>query len=313
MTSSGPDILLRASDLLPLRESTVDNSVAVMGGSVLALLGDDITFPARLAAILAGIEKPWSGRITAGKRGIPVSDKAARRLIGFVQSPPLGPGGMTPAGVLGLVASASGIGPGRASETVGEMIEWCGLTASAGTRLSDLPPGLHFPLAFAAALMHNPCVLIIEPRVPEPFFPHLEAMKQAGKAIVLTGTGVADVPPCTDRVALCSSTDLVRTLVRTELVEMTSGACEIRVAFCPAIPRRLIEEMPGMEVVQSLDSGFRLRHRSPLSAVTWLVTLAKANARTIAGLEIRPPSISDMIELMEPDRVQTLFDESGED
>ncbi len=309
MTSTGPGILLEAGDLLPLRESVSDSSIAVMGGSVLALIADERAFPSRLAGMLAGLEKPWCGRITAGRRSIPVTDKAARKIVGFVGCPPAGPAGMTPGGLLGLAASAGGIGPGRASGAVREMMEWCGLASLSGSRLEDLPPDAAFATAFALALMHNPSVLIIEPRVPEAFYTHLDAMKEAGKAIVVTGRGLAELPPCTDRVALCTSTDLVRTLVRTELVEAASGASEIRVEFCPALPRRLIEEMPGMEVLQGTETGYRLRHRTPLSAVTWLLTLARANARTVSGLEIRPPSVSDLIDMTDPGRVRTLFDE----
>lgn len=313
MNSSAPEILLRATDLLPLSSSVSDSSIAVMGGSVLALLCDDAAFPARLARMLAGAEKPWGGRITAGRRGIPVTDKAARKLIGYVKPPPAGPGGMTPSGVLALAASAAGLRPARATQAVREMLDWCGLASSSGTRLDRLDTDNAFAAAFASALMHNPSVLVVEPRVPEPFFTHLEAMKDAGKALVLTGSGLDGIPPCTDRVALCSSTDIARTIVRTELVEMTAGACETRVSFCPAIPRRLIEEMPGMEILRSIDSGFSLRHRNPLSAVSWLLTLARANSRTIVRLEIRSPCVADLIAMTEPGSVRTLFDDGGEE
>ena len=313
MSSTGPGILLRATDLLPLSSSVSDSSIAVMGGSVLALLCDDAAFPSRLAGMLAGAEKPWGGRITAGRRGIPVTDRAARKLIGFVKPPPAGPGDMTPSGVLTLAASAARVMPARTSRAVREMIDWCGLGSSAGTRLDGLDPGSAFATAFASALMHNPSVLIVEPLVPEAFFPHLEAIKNAGKAIVLTGRGLDGIPPCTDRVALCTPTDIARTIVRTELVEMTAGACEIRVSFCPAIPRRLIEEMPGMEILRGTDSGFSLRHRTPLSAVSWLLSLARANSRTIVDLEIRPPCVADLIAMTEPGSVLTLFDYGGEE
>ena len=64
-----------------------------------------------------------------------------------------------------------------------------------------------------------------------------------------------------------------------------------------------------MEVLQGTETGYRLRHRTPLSAVTWLLTLARANARTVSGLEIRPPSVSDLIDMTEPGRMRTLFDQ----
>jgi ABC-type multidrug transport system ATPase subunit len=313
VTSSGPDILLQAGGFRPIRESTMDGAVAVMGGSVLAILSDEPGFPKRLAAMLAGLEKPWCGSITVGKRGIPVADKAARRIIGFVRSAPAGPGDMTPMQILDMVASASGLGVRKGRTAARETLEWCGLSSSSSTRLTGLPPESAFPVSFAAALMHNPAVIVIEPRVPEPFFPHLDALKEAGRAIVATGSGLAALPPCTDRVALCSDTDLVRTIGRTELLEYTARASEISISFCPSITRNLVEEMPGIESLRVHETGFRLRHRSPLSAVTWLVNLARANSRTIASLEIRPPGISTLIDMIQPAGIQTLFSDSEEE
>ncbi len=268
-----------------------------MGGSVTALLGTDAAFPSRVAAILAGMESPWSGTATVGRRRLPVRDRAARRLIGYVPAASPGPAGMTVMGVLSLAASAGGRGRAGALRSAREMMEWCRLPGEGDTRIRDLDRDRAFALSFATALMHNPSVVIIDHEVPEQFYGHLEGLKSSGRAIVVTAGDMGSLPPCTDRVALCTGTDLVRTMARAELLETASRATETWVAFCPSVSRGLLEGLPGLESLTAEQGGFRLRHPSPHAALSWILNVARANSRTIAGLHTRPPDVARLVEL----------------
>lgn len=306
--TSQPEVLLSVEILRCSRDSATEASVAVMGGSVLALLADGTELPARLARILAGQERPWCGRVLVGREMVPVGERAARRLMGFVPAARPGPPGMTPVGLLKLAGSASSSRHDR--NAAFELLSWVGLADMANAPVESLPDEHAFPLGLALALIDNPSVLVMEKPVPERFFGHLEALRNSSKALVVTGGTLGDLPPCTDRVALCRGSDLVRTVSRLELLDCASRAGEIRIGFFPAIQRSLLEGLPGLESLVSTDGGWRIRSRTQLTALTWLLNIARANARTVASLEMAPAGVSEIIDMLEPVEGTNLFGES---
>lgn len=306
--TSQPEVLLSVEMLRCSRDSAGEASVAVMGGSVLALLADGTEFPARLARVLAGQEKPWCGRVLVGREMLPAGDRASRRLMGFVPAARPGPPGMTPVGLLKLAGSASSSRQGR--NAAFELLAWVGLAEQSTAPVESLADDGAFALGLALALIDNPSVLIVERPVPEGFFGHLEALRGSGKAVVVTGGTLGDLPPCTDRVALCRGFDLVRTVSRLELLDLASRAGEIRIGFFPAIQRSLLDGLPGLESLVSTDGGWRIRSRTQLTALTWLLNIARANARTVASLEIAPAGVSEIIDMLEPVEGTNLFGES---
>jgi ABC-type Na+ transport system ATPase subunit NatA len=311
-----PAFLLQARGILPLRESTAEADLTVLGGSTVVLLGDGHAFVDRLAAMLAGLEKPWCGRITAGRAEVPVIERRARKIIGFVPAQLDTPAGMTPRGHLSLVAAAGGLGRKAASDAILESLKWCGIAESADVAFERLPRESRYAVGFAGALLHNPSVLIAQGTVPDMLYRQLDELKAVGKAIVLCAGGVRWVPPSADRVALCSPVDLVRILPAGDLARLCSSSAEIRVSFFPSLPRQVIEDIPGISSLVASEEGYILRHSSPSAAVTALAALARANARVLGSLEVRPPSAETLIELSsEPLQapVQDLFDPAEQD
>lgn len=296
-----PAFLLQATDMRPLRESRHQVDIAVLGGSALALAADGTGFVNRFARMLAGLEKPWCGRICLGRGGVGAFDRAARRLVGFVPERLEAAPGMTPRGYLTLLSAAAGAGGRKAQGASLETLKWFGIDQYSGTPVERLPGDVRYAVGFAGALIHNPSVVIAQGPVPELVFRQLEDLKAVDKALVLCCDGVAGIPPCSDRIALCSDTDLVRTVPAGELARLCSSSSEIRVSFHPPLQRRLMEEIPGLVSLTSIEGGWSLRHSSPAAAIGAISALARANSRMISSFSIRHPSVSALIRLSEED------------
>jgi ABC-type uncharacterized transport system ATPase subunit len=293
--SEAPPVLLQAQDLKVCRDSAREADLAVLGGSAVVLAGSSRPFLEKLAAVLAGIERPWCGRITAGRLSVPVTEKRAKAAIGFLRRGAGCPPGVPPVRFLRLLAAAMGLGARQARDAVAEVLRWCSLNEAVISRPEDLTPEQHTQIAFAAAVLQNPSLFISQAPLPPVLFRQIEDLKAIGKAVVLTADYLGSIPPCADRIVLCDSTDMVRVISRADLAKLCSGASDVHVSFCPALPRAALEEVPGLTGLVATDDGFSFSHLSPSAAVASISALARANSRALTSLEIRSPSISALL------------------
>lgn|GEM_PF-482297 len=309
--TEAPPVLLEAQGLRVSRDSENEADLAVLGGSAVVLAGDSRRFLARLAAVLAGVERPWCGRVTAGRLGIPVCERRARTAIGFLPAGARCPRGATPSSHLGLLSAAMGMGAKQSREAVSEVLRWCFLYEVRRTPGEALTEEQNAQLAFAAALLHNPSLFISQCPLPAVLYRQLDDLRAIGKALVLTADGLGSIPPCADRVVLCSGSDIRRTVSRADLARLCSMAVDIRVSFCPALPRSAVEELPGLSNLVATDDGYSFSHPSPAAAVASVTALARANGRALTSMEVRAPAMSTLLrELREeqpPGREQDLF------
>lgn len=290
-----PPVLLQAQDLRVCRESEHEADLAVLGGSAVVLAGDSRPFLEKLAAALGGIEKPWCGRITAGRAGLSVFDRRARAAVGFLPSGAGCPKGMTPICYLRLLAAAMGLGIRQAREAVTEVLRWCSLTEVQKVPREELTADQHIQVGFAAAVLQNPSLFVAQIPLPVALYRQLDDLKAIGKALVLTADGLGSIPPCADRIVLCTGTDIARTISRADLARLCFAAVDIHVSFCPALPRAAIEEMPGLTSLVSTEDGYRFTHSSPAAAVASTMALARANSRALTAFEMRSPSVSELL------------------
>ncbi len=304
--TDGPVVLLKLLDLKPFRDSGGCEDLAVLGGSILALIGGEDSSRKSLTRMIAGYEKPWSGVILVGRRMIAADQRQARRYIGYVQNPFESPPDVTPRAHLMLTAAGFGLGRNESENAVEELIRWCSLSSVARRPLSNITPDQCYATGFASALIHGPQLMVVEGPVPEFISSRLSDISESGRAVVLSVPGVEHIPPGTDRIALCDSSGIASVVRHSNLSEACRRSAELRVSFYPSLDRRIIETLPGAKGLVAIEGGFRFRHANTVSAVSNLANMARANARSIVGLEISPPSLRTLIEFFAED------DEPGE-
>jgi ABC-type uncharacterized transport system ATPase subunit len=300
-------VQLSIEDLFITGDSIDAFELAVLSGSMIVLLGDKATVAPDLALIMAGIKSPHSGRIYLSDGSLNLKSHEARGRIEYVSNDFTCPPGMTLSGHLSLAAAAAGYRRKETGDIVSQLLHWCSLEPFRDEEVHRLSPDNRYLAAFAAACLPVPEVFVLQGPFPELLHPLLEDLCDGGCAVIASIPEVQYIPGITERIALCDS-EKVRNIVRLqELSEACSILKRIRVRFFPALPREVMESLPGAKDIVAIPGGYEFHHPELSAAVTNMVNLARANSRQIAGLELQPPSVTQLLEYFSDDE-----DEPGE-
>jgi hypothetical protein len=303
-------VLLRTEDLRPLATTRSPIDLAVLASSILVLLGGEDTVVPRLALMIAGRMRPASGRILVGESLVEVGTREARDLVKMVDREFAYPPGVTVRGQLALAVAAAGYKRADSAEIVGNLASWCSLGDLLDELIGDLTPVSRYMVGFAAACLPLPKVLVLQGPFPVEAHRLLSDLCDSGCTIVAAVPGVEHAPRSAERIAICSE-DGVATVIRfQELSEACSDLMRLTIRFLPALPRVVMESLHGARDIVAVEGGYSFHHDNLSTAVTNLVNLARANSRTIVGLEMRPPSpaeIASRLSAAKDDREADLF------
>ncbi len=299
-------VQLSTEELFITEKSNEPLELAVLAGSMIVLLGDDETIAPDLALVLAGRKAPASGMIHLGDDNLDIKSHNARGRVEYVSCAFSCPRGMTVSGHLSLASAAAGYSRKDTREVLSQLCSWCSLEECMDEEVNELSPGERYLTAFAAACLPIPDVFVLQGPFPEILHPLLEDLCQGGCAVIASLPGIHCIPQSTERIAICDSDD-VRQIVRLqELSDACSVLMRLHVKFFPVLPRAVMESLPGARNVLAIHGGYEFRHPGLSAAVSNLVNLARANSRQIVGLEVKPPSNSELVEYFTAD------DEPGE-
>jgi len=289
-------VQLSTEDLFITGNSNEALELAVLSGSMIVLLGDAESIAPDLALIMAGRKNPFSGNIFLSDESLNVNSHEARGRIEYVGNDFTCPPGMTLSGHLSLAAAAAGYRRKETGDIVSQLVHWCSLETRMDEEVNRLSPDSRYLAAFAAACLPVPEVFVLQGPIPELLHPLLEDLCDGGCAVIASIPEVQYIPGITERVALCDS-EKVRAIIRLqELSEACSALRRIRARFFPALPREVMESLPGARDIVAIPGGYEFHHPELSAAVTNMVNLARANSRQIAGLEVQPPSIEQLLE-----------------
>lgn len=293
-------VLLRTEELR-VRDPSDPIDIAVLAGSMLVLLGGPDTIAPGLASMVAGADNPVSGRVLLGENLIDVRSREGRKLVRMVSSPPGSQGKLTVAGHMGLSAAAAGLSRRESGDIISHLASWSGLDRLMDRPVEELDRDDRYILGFASACLPMPMVMVLQGPIPTRMHHLLSDLCDNGCAILVSVTGVAHVPRNAERVALCSPTGIPIILRLQELTDACTVLRRISVRFLPALPRVVMESLSGARDFLAIDGGYSFHHGNLSTAVTNLVNLARANSRTIVGLEMIPPPLDVILDHFAPE------------
>lgn len=289
-------VLLSTDELRVRNDSREPLDLAVLAGSMLVLLGDEKTIAPELALVLSGRHAPASGRVLLENRAMHTPGGRPGRNVGFVSGSFPIPSWMTLTRYLSLAGAAAGHSGKRMGEVTAQLLSWCSLEEHAHRTLGDLPFEDRYTASFAAACLPVPGVMVLIGPFPVSLHPLLEDLCQGGAAVIAALPQLQHLPQTTDRVAICDQRDVRRIVRFQELFDACSSQMRLRVEFFPALPRGVMESLPGARDLVAVPGGYEFRYGGLSTTVTNLVNLARANSRQIAGLKVRPPMNSQLVE-----------------
>jgi ABC-2 type transport system ATP-binding protein len=167
-----------------------DLSLTVGPGEIVGFLGPNGAGKTTTLRACSGLLAPDSGRVTIA--GAPLDDAplAARARLGFVPDEPFLYERLTPAEFLDFVAALYDVSPALAAQRAGELSERFELGAAADQLLETGSRGMRQKVSIAAALLHDPPLLLLD----EPLTgldPHaVRALKDVLRERAARGLGV---------------------------------------------------------------------------------------------------------------------------
>jgi len=188
--------------------------LSVEPGQVFGLLGPNGAGKTTTVKILLGLTRPTSG--SASLFGCPVSDPESRRRVGYLPEGHRFPGYLTARQTLSIFGRMSGMETAAIRRRTPELLERVRLSDWADVRVKKFSKGMTQRLGLAAALVHDPDVLLldeptdgVDPVGRREIRDLLQEQAAKGKAILLNSHLLSEIERTCDRVAVLRSGKVV--------------------------------------------------------------------------------------------------------
>ncbi len=192
------------------------NLVAVDGvslhagaGEIVGLLGPNGAGKTTTVSMIAGLVRPDSGSVRIEGRPLTGDTDPIKRRIGLVPQDLALFDELTAQANLQLFAALYDLDGSAAKRAMGEALELVGLTDRAQERVKNYSGGMKRRLNLAAALLHDPQILLldeptvgVDPQSRNAIFDNLEVLKQRGKTLVYTTHYMEEAERLCDRVII---------------------------------------------------------------------------------------------------------------
>ena len=209
-------------------------------GEVLGLLGPNGAGKTTTLKLLTGLLRPTSGR--AWLLGDPIASDASRRRLGFLPEQPYFHDYLNGIEYLEFVGRLSGLLGHEAHERAQRWLGRVGLGDRPRLRLRKYSKGMLQRLGLAAALMHDPELIILDEPMSglDPFGRRdvrelILEQRHAGVSVLFSSHILPDVEMLCDRVAILQQGKLTRTATVGELTREGRDRVEIRCVGAPLV------------------------------------------------------------------------------
>ncbi len=189
-------------------------SLTVKKGTVFGFLGANGAGKTTTLKMIVGLLFTDTGTIKIGKDSS--TSLAARQRIGFMSESPQFYRHLTVAEVLEFVGQLYGLEPAEITKRTKELLKDVGLAANANLLCKKMSKGMHQRLGFAAAMMNDPELLVLDepldgldPLGRLDFKRLMVKLKKRGTTIFFSSHILADVEELCDEVAIIDKGKIV--------------------------------------------------------------------------------------------------------
>ncbi len=215
-----------------------DLCLEVPAGELFCFLGPNGAGKTTSIKMMTGLVKPDRGHITLAGQDALRHPLEARRHVGYIPDMPFLYDRLTPMEFLQFTGELYGMGRAELTARAGQMLEVFGMTQRAHTLCRDLSHGMRQRVIYAATLLHEPKVLLVD----EPFIgldPHsirlikdlLRERTRAGMTVLMTTHILAIAEEIGDRIGIIDQGRLVVCGTLEELHAAKPGAARLEDLF----------------------------------------------------------------------------------
>lgn len=188
--------------------AAADISFSVQAGKIFGLLGPNGAGKSTTFRMLCGLLRPTRGTCFVAGVDLLHAQEEARAKLGYMAQKFSLYNELTVLQNMQLVAELYGIPRGECKTRIVARMEALDIAPFTKVKAEALPLGLKQRLAMACATLHNPPVLFldeptsgVDPRTRRDFWKHINAMTQAGVAVLVTTHFMEEAEYC-DEIAL---------------------------------------------------------------------------------------------------------------
>ncbi|MFL6710515.1 MAG: ATP-binding cassette domain-containing protein [Massilia sp.] len=255
-------VLLQVSHLSKsygARRAVDDVSFSVAAGQTVGLIGPNGAGKSSTVSMICGLLRLDAGVITLDGETVTTGPCEAKRKIGFVPQDLALYEELPARDNLMLFAALYGIKGAQAKQRVDEVLALVNLLDRAGDKPATFSGGMKRRLNIAAALMHDPSLLIldeptvgVDPQSRNAIFDTLEQLKRMGRSLIYTSHYMEEVERLADHIVIIDHGRVLADESPAALHQRLPAQAALRVELGDAAPVAwldAIRTLPGVTTV----------------------------------------------------------------
>jgi ABC-2 type transport system ATP-binding protein len=181
------------------------------------------------------------------------------------------------------------------------VIELTGLTIESKKKIGQLSKGYKQRVGLAAALIHDPEVLILDEPTsgldPNQIIEIREVIKKQGKnkTVLFSSHILQEVEAICDRVIIINKGELVADNKLSNLRQQSSSANVVKVSFKESLEKEWLEKLPGAKSINKIDANnWQLATDNPEQLRKQIFELSLQHNLNIVSLQSESQSLEDV-------------------
>ncbi|MGE5073207.1 MAG: ABC transporter ATP-binding protein [Anaerolineae bacterium] len=229
------NLVKRYGDKLAVNDISLD----VRAGEILGFVGPNGAGKTTTIKIVVGLLRPTSGTVLVGGHDVQREPIAAKAASGYVPDTPNLYAKLTGRELLHFVGDLYGLDGKLVSQRIDDLLRMFDLTAASANTIDSYSHGMQQKTALAAALMHDPKVLVLDeptvgldPKSARLIKDILRQMAQRGTAVFLSTHILEIAERMCDRIGIINGGELVAVGTMDELRTLdTAGKASLEDIF----------------------------------------------------------------------------------
>lgn len=275
-----------------------DISFSIQQGEIVGFLGPNGAGKSTTMKMITGYLEPSAGDIDVSGVDVKKTPIDAKRKIGYLPESNALYYDMYVREYLGFIADVHKVGNKQAA--INKVIEQVGLTPEAKKRVGQLSKGYKQRVGLAAALLHDPEVLILDEPTsgldPNQIVEIRNVIKEQGKnkLVLFSSHILQEVEAICDRVIIINKGKIVADDKLSNLQQRSSSTV-VRVQFKEALEQEWLRRLAAVKSVTKIDTyTWSIETNDPDTVRTELKKLERENNLDIVSLQSESQSLEEV-------------------
>jgi ABC-2 type transport system ATP-binding protein len=281
--------------------AVVDVSLTVERGEVVGLLGPNGAGKSTTVAMICGLVAPDSGRVAIDGEQIAADDSPVKRRIGLVPQDIALYEDFGARANLELFGALYGIEGALLKERVDAALALVGLADRAHDKPSSYSGGMKRRLNIAAALVHDPDLLLldeptvgVDPQSRNAIFDNLEALAARGKAIIYTTHYMEEAERLADRIVIIDHGRVVASGTPAVLIRSLGSTGLVTIGTSGTVDTVALLREPGVTRAELKDDTLTLEIADLGASLPYVMTWLAARGHPIRRVASSEANLEDV-------------------